>query len=414
MSSFSERYSDVTPAYDPAPVDLRDAILRFFAGFIGVRPLRQIVCRTAGRTPDAQLNWSDENAFLETRDICLQMDWRTFYDAVEGVIAGFSGRDRVVTGEEINKTFREYRMPWMVTLDGGVIAIPHAIDEWRLNVAATDASRAINTPFDAASSKVPDVPVEPPAVPAARNGPTPVPESLPTLVVGVLAAAAAFAAGADLPQSLRIWSGVACGILLLLAVAIGVHSYMASRGEEERFARLQRWLKPLLWAAGIFMVINGLGLQLRTPAVVRDSVQPTPTSVPSVPTTPTPIETGPRTLTLAQRNAIAAFARSHGRHTVFVLSADGSDMLVYADSLADAFEAGGWVVLGRRNDETRAVTHRLGALMPGEPAVAVAPDDGLGAAVKLALENIGLRPASWPRSLGPKSGDVSVWIGRAP
>jgi hypothetical protein len=43
-----------------------------------------------------------------------------------------------------------------------------------------------------------------------------------------------------------------------------------------------------------------------------------------------------------------------------------------------------------------------------------APADGLDAAVKLALENIGLHPASWPLSLGPKRGEVSIWIGRAP
>jgi hypothetical protein len=412
MSSFSARYADVTLAYDPAPVDLRDAILRFFAGFIGPRPLREIVSRTAGRKPDAQLNRSDENAFLETRELGLQMDWRDFYDTLETVIAGFGGRDRMVAYEQINETFREYRMPWMLTLDGGVTAIPGAIEEWRLKPSPRHAGRTLIIKRDPEAVSVLEPPVSPPAAP--ENGPKPLPDSVPTLLAGLLAVPAAFAAAADLPRSVRIWSGVICGFLVLLALALGAQAYLASRGEEARSARVQRWLKPLFLAAGTLVAIAGLVLQLPTRAVVRDSVQPpAPTPLGSM-TTATPLETGPRTLTLAQRNAIAAFARAHRRHTVFVLSADGTDTLVYADSLADAFEAGGWIVPGRRNDETRAVTHRLGALMPGEPAVAVAPDDGLGAAVKLALENIGLHPAGWPRSLGPKRGEVSVWIGRVP
>jgi hypothetical protein len=233
------------------------------------------------------------------------------------------------------------------------------------------------------------------------------------LVAGLLVVPTAFAAAVDLPRSLRIWSGVACGLLVLVALALGVHAYVASRGEEARAVRLQRWLKPVLGIAAGLVVIAGLTLQLRTPSAVGDDAAPAPTPIASALAAATPLE-GPHALTLVERNAIAAFARAHGHHTVFVLSADGTDTLTYADSLADAFEAGDWAVPGRRSDETRAVTHRLGALMPGEPAVAVAPDDGLGAAVKLALENIGLHPASWPRSLGPKSGEVSVWIGRAP
>lgn len=411
MSTFSQRYAGVNPTHDPAPVDLRDELVRFLGRFIGARPLREIVSRTAGRNPDAQMNWSDENVLLETRDVARTLDWRMFYDAVQDVVAGFGGRDRTVAGEAINGLFNDYRMPWMLTVDGGIVAVPGRSDGWGLSPHDRTAASAKAEPCPVRSdpSKSSWQPPDAPAAP--RQAPKQFPESLLTLVAGLLAVPTAYAAAGDFPRVVRIWSGVASGLLVLLAVGLGVHVYQSWRAGPTNAARTSRRLTPVLCIAATAFIVAGAIFQFHSRPPVADVVRP----VDGTEFTSTLAPAGePRRLTLAQQNAIADFARAHGRHTVSVLSADGTETLVYAGSLADAFEAGGWIVPGRRNDETRAVTHRLGGLLPNEQVSAVAPDDGLGAQVKLALENIGLHPTSWPRSLGSRHGDVSVWIGRVP
>jgi hypothetical protein len=384
--------------------------MRFLGRFIGARPLREIVCRRAGCNPDTRLNWSNENAQLEARDVARSLDWRMFYDAVQDVVAGFGGRDRIVAGEAINDIFNDYRMPWMLTVDGGVVHVPSKSDGWDLS--PHDQTTASETAPPRPARRDPSESWQAPGTPPVPSeAPKPFPESLITLVAGLLVVPTAYAAAADLPSVVRIWSGVASGLLVLLAIGLGVHVYLSWRGGPANAARTSRWLKPVLWIAATAFVVVGAILQLHSRPSVADVVRP----MDSTQSTSTFAPAGePRRLTLAQRNAIADFARAHGRHTVSMVSADGTDTLAYAGSLADAFESGGWIVPGRRNDESRAVVHRMGGLLPNEPASAVFPDDGLGAEVKLALENIGLHPMSWPRSLGPTHGDVSVWIGRVP
>jgi len=415
MPTFAQRYAGAAPTADLAPLDLRAAIVHILEPFVGLRPMREIVCRTVGRRPDSQLNWSDENVRGEIWDISRQSDWRTFYEIVEALIGGLGGRDGVAVREELDAAFADYRMPWRVGFDGGILPQVDAA-AWGLGPGASTTTTAEAPPTRATGdgSVAPDV-IEPDARPsssASDDPPYRLPDAVIMLLLGLMTAAVAIAV--VLPAgTARLWTAVLATWLVIASIAAAIQIVVAHRGVAERAAKVNGWLSRGLVASAIVAVVAGGVVQLRTAAApsAGGAVEPASSGRPT-PTAALPDTS--RTLTLPQRNAIATFAREHGRHVIFVVCADGSETLTYADSLADAFEAGGWTVAGRRNDETRAVTHRLGALMPSEPALAVAPYTGIGAAVKLALENIGLHPVPWAKSLGQPSPDVSVWIGKVP
>jgi hypothetical protein len=414
MPTFAQRYAGAAPTADLAPLDLRAAIVHALERLVGLPPMREIVCRTVGRRPDSRLNWSDENVRGEIWDICRQADWQTFYEIVEALIGGLGGRDGVAVRDELDAAFADYRMPWRVGFDGGILPQVDAA-AWGLGPGAQTApTPAPASPPAGHGVGAPQVSKadDPPSSSASGRPPYRLPDAGIMLPLGLLAAAVAFAA--SLPDGvLRTWLWVLAAWLVIASIAAGVQILVAHGGGAQQTSRVNAWLVGGLVVSAIVAVVAGGIVQLRSAAAPKaggagepaSSARPMPTAA---------LPDAQRTLTLPQRNAIATFAREHGRHVVFVVCADGTETLAYAGSLADAFEAGGWTVAGRRDDETRAVTHRLGGLMPNEPAVAVAPDSGIGAAVKLALENIGLHPVSWAKSLGQPGPDVTVWIGKVP
>lgn len=101
--------------------------------------------------------------------------------------------------------------------------------------------------------------------------------------------------------------------------------YVARRGDGVVAAPVNRSLKIAVVVLAVGVVIVGAGLQFRATSVSADASRVSPSAVASAMSSPSAALEAPRTLTLGQRNAIAAFARAHDRHTVFVLSADGTE-----------------------------------------------------------------------------------------